>query len=1023
MALTRNDIRELRLWPHQVGAIHLIARYLSEASPDERTAALVNIPTGGGKSAVVSVAVHRRGAPRRVLVLTPRTSLRRQLAADLLGRRGLLHARLGSQGKLRTVREAASALQLRDWHDKADVTVATIQLLTKVFANDQDLFRSLQQQFAAVFVDEGHYEPAAGWSEAIRNLRRPTVLLTATPYRNDFRDFEINSDAIHVTTHQDLVARRFLRPLRVVVCDPADSATPERFLQATFHEFARQFRTPPTADRRLIIRCASREQIEEIEQAIRREGRFQCVAVHERFSDHNGAASRFKHPPAPESNQAPIWIHQYKLLEGIDDPSFCCVAIYRPLVSARALVQQVGRTLRNPRRLQRDHALLLDFSGGSQRRKWDRFLEYDSGLTQNSLLEGLAEIAAAAESLSPPTIYADGEFRSKLELPHEDAAAVRDSLRVPFRCCLLRARQANPILTLADLAVFRFKQEDAQCRIITLQDDHEALLLAAQTGTSPYLAEHFFVERKLQVFYALQDGDIIAVLDTSRAGQPQEVLSKVGKPIPRTELIRALSQAGSLHFTEITAKNTVLGKNVVRGKTLSGDSLSEISPSIDDMQFAPSSVVTTDRTPSTNRAYAFRSLGFGNARVSDSQPLGSLGDWADWARGIIASTRRVAAAPSYFRRFAQALSAPPTRSAAQSILLDVAALKESFELVHPVTGTVTAIDIPDGCFELDPGASTPTRSDFRRGALANGLQLDGGVSFDTDTERYVVVSKLLSNFRGKHRALGDLASYLNASQNFSVIPEEPSTVYCDGTFFDPKLNLGASFDPSSIGLDGILVDVPTLAATNSEKGAAQSALPTGWAANSVFAWIDANAGTLVSNPQLVVCDDGTNEACDFLIVGGTRAEPVVAMVHAKAMATRAFTGASNLQEVCGQAVKQLGMLNAFSPKKPTQVRHWRGNWSGPSSEGTVDARIRLDQGPWSCLTANQIWTELERLLRSHATRREVIIVVGATLNEQRLYTSARSRNVKAHVVHTLNLLRSTASSVTATGAALKIYCG
>jgi len=141
------------------------------------------------------------------------------------------------------------------------------------------------------------------------------------------------------------------------------------------------------------------------------------------------------------------------------------------------------------------------------------------------------------------------------------------------------------------------------------------------------------------------------------------------------------------------------------------------------------------------------------------------------------------------------------------------------------------------------------------------------------------------------------------------------------------------------------------------------------------------------------------------------------------MATRAFTGASNLQEICGQAVKQLGMLNAFSPKRPTQVHLWRGNWRGPSREGTVDARIRLEQGPWCGFTGHQIWDETERLLRSHATRREVILVVGATLNEQRLYASARSRKVQAHVVHAINLLRSTLSSVIAAGAALKIYCG
>jgi superfamily II DNA or RNA helicase len=46
----------------------------------------------------------------------------------------------------------------------------------------QDLIRSVD----LVIVDEGHHEPAFSWAQAVRTLKKPTVVFSATPYRNDY---------------------------------------------------------------------------------------------------------------------------------------------------------------------------------------------------------------------------------------------------------------------------------------------------------------------------------------------------------------------------------------------------------------------------------------------------------------------------------------------------------------------------------------------------------------------------------------------------------------------------------------------------------------------------------------------------------------------------------------------------------------------------------------------------------------------------------------------------------------------
>jgi hypothetical protein len=42
-----------------------------------------------------------------------------------------------------------------------------------------------------IMVDEGHYEPAPSWSRSVRSLKRPTILLSATPFRNDYKLFSV----------------------------------------------------------------------------------------------------------------------------------------------------------------------------------------------------------------------------------------------------------------------------------------------------------------------------------------------------------------------------------------------------------------------------------------------------------------------------------------------------------------------------------------------------------------------------------------------------------------------------------------------------------------------------------------------------------------------------------------------------------------------------------------------------------------------------------------------------------------
>src|SRR4029450_13872248 len=80
-------LRKFNLWPHQWHALGMIECYLnafSAGSTDKY--ALVQMPTGSGKSGVIAIAARCLPDIGAVLVLTPRVSLRNQLCRDIQGR-------------------------------------------------------------------------------------------------------------------------------------------------------------------------------------------------------------------------------------------------------------------------------------------------------------------------------------------------------------------------------------------------------------------------------------------------------------------------------------------------------------------------------------------------------------------------------------------------------------------------------------------------------------------------------------------------------------------------------------------------------------------------------------------------------------------------------------------------------------------------------------------------------------------------------------------------------------------------
>lgn len=129
---------KVKLWPHQAKATKMAAAYLDAASQgrSQKKAALVNIPTGGGKTAVIGAIGHWHAEVEVLLVVAPQSAIRDQLARELGGQRGFfLRSGFGPSDLPKKVLPIRSNSELPKTIAAGTILVSTIQLVNDMARN------------------------------------------------------------------------------------------------------------------------------------------------------------------------------------------------------------------------------------------------------------------------------------------------------------------------------------------------------------------------------------------------------------------------------------------------------------------------------------------------------------------------------------------------------------------------------------------------------------------------------------------------------------------------------------------------------------------------------------------------------------------------------------------------------------------------------------------------------------------------------------------------------------------------
>jgi superfamily II DNA or RNA helicase len=981
-----------KVWPHQADALDVVRRFLRARSRADGGAALLHMPTGTGKTGVIAISAQQLATSGHVLVLSPWDALVAQLERDLGGR---FWDRIGvARPANRPVTRLlpSNADTVLSAARRGETFVCTITTLRMLFGKHRASYDRLARAVAFVMVDEGHYEPALDWAEAVRGLGKPVVLLTATPYRNDYKFFDVDRAFLYSYSHERAERDRFIRAVAfesqtfggvAQFCTKLVS-----FYKATYDD-----------DSRVIVRCNSKDSVIQVTKALAARGE-SVIGIHERLDNTDLLLRRTV--PSPDADDAPtFWVHQFKLVEGIDDPRFRLLAMFEPFGNERQLVQQVGRILRNPK--QQAHQVGRVFTNPAYKLEdsWRAYRAYDRAFKPEAFA-GPREFAR-----TQPSQYVERRFREPFDL---DAGGLAADFNFP------RATQAflvPPNLTLdAIVRAIEGEWDEADLEMAATQSpDHTTRLHAyISIQNSPLLLRKGFPEYQLGVTLYRRVRQYVFYFDSQ--GRTPEVLSKTQRvSAPALERLYAGNDA---RVTSVSLRNTSLGRHDVRRRLVQAYSIGELAPDLGDHTNFASTATGLTRAPGGGATQLVsRYVGFTKARVRDR--AGAVTGWDDYKAWLDQLADQLdnqhARPPSLFDRFAEIVAAPANARAA-NILLDFE--QDLFVESTGISARSAALELDELCVDVGPTGVFHLR--------ANGRPYELTITWQPDTGTYHLSGAAIErdygmrDTRGRTRA-SSLLAFLNHEQAFRVIPRGGDySVYARGRFYRPRVPLWGQVEAGRLDLIRILHPIEQLATISLEKGADHSATPGGWAAGSLFNLIDhLGIGTALAEhfagTTILVCDDMGSETADFIALMPNR----VIAIHAKAFAEPHPLSASALSDVTAQAVKNLGSFQPYIVRKPASVTRWNGPWVGPA--GTVTRRIRRGG-----VDADTLWRRIRAALRNPNDIRETWIVLGQGLSRTQLEAALAHPHPAPQVIQLLFSLQSTWSSASAVGSKLRVFC-
>ena len=998
---TWQQVIEDKWWINQRRALDRMDAYLAAKSDRQ---AMVRMPTGTGKTAVIATLGQLLADKPRCLVVAPWENLVKQLRRELAER---FWKKVG-EDKSFTPRHCRVFTPSSFTGTRKEVAAAGVLLCTnqtlQALRKDDANFRKLRTWCELVLVDEGHREPAPRWAEAVRELDSPTVLFTATPYRNDLQLFDVDPTHTYSFTFGEALDAHIVRDVSFIdgswpLSGPNVANEFAQQLIKSVAAMAKQLGLDESA-LRVIVRCEDAEQIKSVVPTLVARGRT-VVGIHETFGKSDGKPYA-KEVPDPSIETAQFWVHQNKLIEGLDDPAFRLIAIFGRFTNARNLVQQVGRVIRNPELKTGETAFVLAHAKQGQKALWNRFTEYENYVRER-LAQGGNEISALEHFLAArtatPQFYFLGDFRKHLH--PEDVTDPRDVVRLRKSVLVRTAGAGFHWKTLVRGIQHELLTGDAVPFGAAYQDQSTFLQLFQISEQSEIVSEAY-LETRLGYLFARKFGDLIFFYD-SEGRSPKHLVSSTTAIAPES-LQRLLPDQQST-IKEISLINGDFGNNAYLRRSLSTQSLELVPPTLSDYAHvcstATGSVRSTNGSPKETRR---RYLSFTRGRLSErTTPIIGYDEFAKWLDDMAAQLRNTAlTGDDSLERFARPYQYTGVEEP-RHILFDIASESIDSTAMPPLAASPVADDL----WLVNGGRF--------RGEIEEQY-FEATVQFNSQTGRFEIESDQLDAVTidmpdGRRRIF---TKYLNESQEFRILLGT-SVVYTQGRFFTPNLRPWRG-GGSRINIEKIVVGCAGLEGITSEKGDL-----TGWSATSVFGAITDKAKVFHDVgwvPDILVCNDvGAPEIADFF--GLSEATKKVVMIHAKKAKEGSKLSASSFHEVCSQAVRYLGFFNPSDTQTKLSEANIAGTWGPDASKYKQQKRLVWFPAGVSVKDVSQKFTAA---MSDPTFSREVWLVMGNGLSQDGFVKAVEKKTPKPNEREISYLLQSAWCAAASVGASLKVVC-
>lgn len=962
----------------QQESIRVALRYLK--SPVSDKSCLVSLPTGAGKSGVICTISHV-AKHKRVLILCHRRAVCDQLITQLSGTFFSLVA-------------PNEAIKSKDVFSSVDSTASEgvyVSTFQKLQSMEPAVLHKLKEAIDLLIIDEGHSEPSPVWSQIARGLGAHKIIITATPYRNDLFQFDIDPGSSYVYTFEKALSDEILVEPSFSVVDRNDLVG-----QVT----ALLERQPGTT---CIVKCKEFRDVESYLALF--SPTLDTLAIHDRYkNDPRDNVKTTVSKKISESNWKVI-VHQKKLDEGVDIPQAKVLVLTYPISSGRELVQTVGRVVRS---YKESDAYALEVLNQSNFRVWENYREFDSyisgAINAKKFLASLDTAGLIDSYLDafPEFSYFESGYKRKFNLKLFDPAT---SLKIPLASvCFVQKKEGFTLESMMDSLFWSFTRAGELVERRHEQFGSE-LLLSISFNNSKYLKDELFFQPSFEVFLAKDVGDYVAIFDTRSRDFSYEQDLLLGAAVDADKLLKLANRSDKTRTKEAHTSAISTADRRPEGISIKGGDLERMIPSQGNSSYALTTLKVDNLNTQDEKQSSYY-LGVGSGRVSDQKTrnftLEELCTWIDDVETALRSN--VINKSGLIKSYARPVNEIPAELPV-SVLIDLSGLPA--DIFIEKDGETSKLESNFTLLSYDNGVS-PIFHNEEHKLVLDYDEKDEGLLFSNDEDLPYAYEETTLQAGGRDGLLLELFNRVDIK---ALYPNGLS--YFDGEFYRVTLPSELGVDIEETKLAGAIISIPDLSVTGLTEKSQAAVQHDSFGSSSIFYLIDKLKSVSQSNPtrdelgvfynhipdvDFILCSDMGTEPADFILSSPSK----LVFLHVKCGSTvnpRSSAGA--VAEVGGQAIKNLEMLVSHNRELfPANRATLLGKWPSTATPNGLQERVRLisssrfdnpdDSQELREIEMNRALALITGRRQSAAVKKEVWIAVG----------NAFSRN---HFVHQMRL--------------------